>query len=179
MSATPQQPSVISRDGHAEACLAVVWIILANKPLYPLYVWWLLGYDDAIRSFGTLLAAPGFAFLVWLGRRNASAMRPGLVLLGLVDTLWATKWFGSAGGTELFLAPCALLAMVGFRASEAWASRALVILVFVAFAGLHGRFGGPLVAMTVAAPATLFNLNAYAVASLIAFIGLRFARLSS
>lgn len=177
MAAAPTQSPPVATDERAQACLAVVWIILANKPLYPLYVWWLLGYDDAIRSLGTLFAAPGFAALIWLARRHAFAMRQGLVWLGLVDTLWATKWFGPAGGTELFLAPCALLAMQGFRASEAIWSRALVIVVFVAFVALHGRYGDPFVAMSLAAPAALFNLNAYAVASLIAFIGLRFARL--
>ena len=179
MAAISDKPSPAVMDERTQACLAVVWIILANKPLYPLYVWWLLGYDDAMRSLGTLLAAPAFAALIWLSRRNGFALRLGLVLLGLVDTLWATKWFGPAGGTELFLAPCAVLAMTGFRASEALAARALVIVIFVAFAGLHGRYGDSIVTMSAGAPAALFNLNAYAVASLIAFIGLRFARIDS
>jgi hypothetical protein len=175
--AAPTPPFGSQTSERTQACVAVAWIVLANKPIYPVYVWWLLGYDDAVKSLGTLLAAPGFAALIWLARRNSLAMRVGLALLGLIDTLWATKWLGPAGGIELFLVPCALLAILSFGAAEAAVSRVLTIVVFLAFALLHDRYGEPLAGLS--APAALFNLNAYAVASLVAFMGLRFARVAT
>ena len=56
----------------------------------------------------------------------------------------ATKLFGAAGLTELFFAPCALLAILPFRAEEAPIARGLTAVLFLAFVALHGRYGAPL-----------------------------------
>jgi hypothetical protein len=114
--------------------------------------------------------------LPFLARRSAYAARVALPIVGLIDTVYATKLFGPAGGTELFLLPCALLAIVGFSAKEFLAARALIVTIFVVFFALHGRYGAPLHEFSAIDSATLFNLDVFAVASLTAFIGLRFAR---
>ena len=149
--------------------------MLINKPVYPLYVWLLIGGDAATRSLATLAFAPLYAALPLLARRSAGAARAALPLVGLGDTLYATKLMGAETGTEAFLVACGLLAIVGFSAREARLSRALVGVVFLAFVVLHGRYGAPLQAWTAEEAARLFPLNLYGAAALSAFIGLRFA----
>jgi hypothetical protein len=46
------------RDARTAACVSTAWLILINKPMYPIYVWALLGPDAASRSLATV--APGF-----------------------------------------------------------------------------------------------------------------------
>ncbi len=165
-------------ESRAAACVSIVWLLLINKPVYPLYVWVLIGADAAKRSIGTLALVPLYAALLVLARRSPRAARIALPLVGLADTLYATKLMGPETGTELFFIACGLLAVVCFRASEATIARALVVVVFLAFAVLHGRYGAPLQAFSVEEAATLFTLNLYGAASLAAFIGLRFAPLT-
>lgn len=163
-------------DPRTAACISVAWIIFINKPFYPLYVWGLIGPHAVVSSLGTLAGAPFYAALPFLARRSGYWARVALPIVGLIDTLYATKLLGPASGTELFLLPCALLAIVGFPAREYRAARALIVTIFIAFFAFHGRYGAPLQEFAPADAATLFNLNAFAVASLTAFIGLRFAR---
>ena len=162
-------------DARTAACVSTAWILLINKPIYPLYVWALIGADAATRSLATLALAPLYAAAPFLARRSALGARIALPLVGLADTVYATKLMGGETGTELFLVACGLLAIVGFSAREATIARALVIVVFLACVGLHGRYGAPLQAWRPDEAASLFTLNFYGAASLAAFIGLRFA----
>lgn len=161
-------------DALTQATITVAWVIALNKPFYPLYVWYLAG-DGVAASFGTVIAAPFFAALPWLARRNAFAARLGLPLVGLVDTVFAGKLFGQASGTELFLAPCLLLVALSFTAAEKWWQRGMAILCFLAFAVFHGRVGAPLYVWDAVDTQALFTLNAFSVASLMTFIALRYA----
>ena len=163
-------------DGRTAACVSTAWIILLNKPTYPLTVWALIGAHAAALSLATIASAPLYALIPALASRSAWSARLALPLVGLADTLYSTKLMGPAAGTELFLFPCALLAIVGFSAGEAIASRTLVILIYCASLALHGRYGAPLEDWGAEDPARLFALNAFSAASLSAFIGLRFAR---
>jgi hypothetical protein len=162
-------------DARASASVATAWIILANKPVYPLYVWWFAG-EGVLASTGTMLTAPLYAAVILIARRSGFAARLALPLVGLIDTLFATKLFGSASGTELFLAPCALLAVLAFGDREACWSRALATLIGAIFAASHGRFGAPLHEWSTQALIRLAAVNAYAVASLGVFIAWRFPR---
>jgi len=162
-----------SADPQRDAATTVAWLIVVNKPFYPLYVWCLGG--SALAACATLAAMPAFAALAWAGRRNSRAIRLGLPLVGLADTLFATKVFGPASGTELFCFPCLLLAILGARADEPHAARGLVATIFVAFVAAHGHYGAPLYAWPPDALARVFELNVYSVASLSAFVCLRFA----
>ena len=163
-------------DGRTAACVSTAWIILVNKPCYPLYVWALIGADAATRSLATLAFAPLYAAIPYLARRSGLAARIALVLVGLVDTIYATKMMGPAAGTELFFFACGLLTIVGFAARDAAIARVLVIVVYLAYVAMHGRYGAPLQNWTPDDAARLFLLNGYAAASLAAFIGLRFAK---
>lgn len=162
-------------DARAAASVSVATLLLINKPIYPIYVWALIGSDAAARSLATLALAPLYAAIPFVARRSGVSARVALPLAGLADTLYATKVMGPATGAEVFFAPCLLLAIVCFSAVEARISRALVIAVFVAFVVMHGRYGAPLQAWGTDEAATLTTLNLYGAACLAAFIGLRFA----
>ena len=136
----------------------------------------MIGAHAATLSLATIATAPLYALIPALAKRSAWGARLALPLVGLADTLYSTKLMGPPAGTELFLFPCALLAIVGFSAGEAIASRTLVIVIYCASLALHGRYGAPLQDWASEDLGRLFALNAFSAASLTAFIGLRFAR---
>ena len=114
-------------DRRTAACVAVAWLVLINKPLYPLTVWLLIGAEAATRSLAALAIAPLYAAVLWLAPRSGYGARVALPLVGLADTAIAAKAFGSGSGAELYLIACGALAVVSFSAREALTSRALVI----------------------------------------------------
>lgn len=161
-------------DALTAATSTIAWVIAANKPFYPLYVWWLVG-DGALAACGTVAGAALFAAIPFLARRHPFAARVALPVIGLIDTVFAEKLFGQGAGTELYLAPCMLLVALSFRAVEKWWQRGLAIAIFLAFVAFHTRIGAPLYVWDTADVATLFTLNAFSVASLMTFITLRYA----
>ncbi|NTG45429.1 hypothetical protein G6L83_30735 [Agrobacterium rhizogenes] len=164
----------ISPDPLTRASIAIAWMIIANKPLYPLYLWWLVG-NGIVASLGTLIAVPFFLAIPFLASRSPLAARLALPLIGAIDTLFETKLFGTGSGTALFLAPCIMLAALSFHAEEKWWQRGVTAFTFLAFIISRIYIGLPLHAWTDADLSTLLNLNAFAVASLMAFIAFRYA----
>lgn len=158
----------------ARAAGNVALVILLNKPVYPLYVWYLTGEGVAASLF-TLVALPFYLGVLFLVRRSALAARIGLVLVGTGDTLFETKLFGTGAGTELFFAACIMLVAVLFAPKEVWWQRSLAATVFIVFVFSRACIGPPLWQWSGEGLAHLLNLNAFAVASLMAFIALRFA----
>ena len=161
-------------DPLTQATVTVAWVILLNKPFYPLYVWWLVG-SGVEASLWTLVSAPFFLLIIYLAPRDALTARMALPLVGTIDTLFETKLFGYASGTELFLAPCMMLVALSFRAVEKWWQRGMAALLFVLFLAAHERLGAALHEWSPAELATLFNINIFAVASLMAFVAIRYA----
>ncbi|MBX9458236.1 MAG: hypothetical protein KL863_20590 [Rhizobium sp.] len=161
-------------DDLTRATVTVAWVIILNKPFYPLYVWWLVG-SGVEASLGTLIATPFFLAIALLAPRGPLAARLGLPLAGAIDTIIATKFIGFSTGTLLFLAPCMMLAGLSFHRGEAWWQRGAAALVFLVFIAGYDRLGAALHAWSTAELDTLFSLNAFAVASLMAFIAIRYA----
>jgi hypothetical protein len=153
---------------------SIAWIIFANKPVYPLYVWFYIG-SGAQASAWTMLAAPLYAAIALFAHRFALAARIALPIVGAADTMFATKLFGPASGTELFLAPCAMIAALSFDPSERKTSRMILIGIFGAFVVLHGRYGAPWHDWSSEELDRFLTLNAFAVASLTVYVGWRFA----
>jgi hypothetical protein len=163
----------VASDPLADASTAVAWVVALNKPIYPAYVWYLA--PDALKgSLATILTMPLFLAVPWLLRRSPYHAKVALVLAGLADTAFETKYFGPATGTEAFFAACALLAIVSFSAAEVSTRRVLVALAFVCFVVLHGRYGTPILDIDTQGAERLFSLNVVAAASLMAFIGFRY-----
>jgi hypothetical protein len=159
----------VKLDPLTSASATTAWVVVANKPFYPLYVWWLAGLAAERASLWTLLAWPLFAMLPLLARRWPLAARAGLPLVGMADSAFATFMYGEGSGVEAFLVPCAALSALSFRLEEAWVGRALTALAFVVFVAL--RYAAP----AGVSPSLLLNLNLFSAASLTAFVGLRFA----
>lgn len=157
----------------SNACSSVATVIALNKPIYPLYVWWLA--PDALKaSLFTVISLPLYLGLIYLARHNSKASRIGLALIGTLDTLAIGMILGDQSGSWLFLAPCVMLAAVVFRSDEIWMRRIAISLAYSLFALSFGRFPEPLIAYSVESAATLFKLNAFGAFALVAFIGLRF-----
>ena len=171
----PERRPVTARtDPLASAGAAVAWMVLINKPIYPFTIWWFVG-GGFEASLATLIAAPFYAAAPFLVRRAPLTARIATPAVGLADTLIATKVFGPGSGAELFLFACGLLAAVSFRPHEAWWSRVLVGLIFVAFVAMRLGGGAALYALPPDELGRLLGLNIFSAASLFAFIGLRFA----
>jgi hypothetical protein len=159
----------VRAGGLTSASATTAWVVAANKPFYPIYVWWLAG-SAWWSSLWTLTALPLFAALPFVGRGAPLIARVGLPLVGVADTTFATVLFGEGSGAEAFFVPCAALAALSFRGSEARLAQALTALVFVVFVAL--RYAAP---AGVWPSPVLVNLNLLSAASLTAFVGLRFA----
>ncbi|MBW6424151.1 hypothetical protein KX729_22045 [Rhizobium sp. XQZ8] len=164
-------------DPLTQATVTVAWVIVLNKPFYPLYVWYLVG-NGVTASLSTLVSAPFFLAIPFLAGRSPLMARIALPLVGTLDTLFETKLFGQASGTELFFAACIMLAALSFTPEEKWWQRGMAALVFAVFAFSRSYLGAPLHNWSDADLTILFNLNAFAVASLMAFIALRYAGIS-
>ncbi len=164
-------------DPLTQASVTVAWVIFVNKPFYPIYIWYLIG-NGFTASLGTLLAAPLFLAVPFLARRAPIAARFTLPLVGTCDTFFETKLFSQNSGTELFYAACIMLVALSFREDEKWRQRGLAVLVFAVVLISRVYIGAPLHAWTEPDLASLFNLNVFAVASLMTFITLRYSGIS-
>jgi hypothetical protein len=161
-------------DPLTAATVTVAAVILVNKPVYPLYVWYLVG-NGVQASLGTWIATPFIFAIPFLARYSPLAARIALPLIGTFDTLFETKLFGQASGTELFFADCIMLVALSFRAEEKWWQRAMAVLVFAVFVASRYLVGSPLHSWTASDLATLLGLNSFAVACLMVFIAIRYS----
>ena len=161
-------------DPLTRAAVTIAWVIIANKPFYPLYVWWLIGQGVGISAI-TLASIPFFLAIPLIAGRSPFFARLALPLIGTLDTVFETMILGKASATLLFLAPCMALAMVSFYAAEKWWQRGLACFIFACFAVSWWVIKGPVFPWSSDQLSTLLNINAFAVASLMAFIGLRYA----
>ncbi|OYU48211.1 MAG: hypothetical protein CFE31_11150 [Rhizobiales bacterium PAR1] len=156
-------------EHRAQVAVTLCWLIAANKPFYPVYIWWLTGHGTALACL-MLLSMPAFAALPLLARKNSLWARLGVPVLGIADTVLARLIFGSASGVELFLVPCALLAGLAIKPDEQrtrWSLMAAMALVALVAPMAYGK---PLGDWTAAEQAALYSLNLYSVTGLSAFI---------
>lgn len=163
-----------ARDPLAEACGSVALVLALNKPVYPLYVWFLAESAFQISLF-TALSMPFYIAVWWLARRGKSFLaRLGMVAVGTADTIFIAFILGGESGTLIFLFACIMLAGMGFHAREVWLSRGLIGVIFALFVALYGRISAPVRPVTSEDMQTLDYLNTTGAAALVAFIALRF-----
>jgi hypothetical protein len=161
-------------DDVTRATVTVAWVIVLNKPFYPLYVWWVAA-SGVTASLSTLIATPFFLAIALFASKGPLAARLGLPIVGALDTLVATKFLGFSTGTMLFLAPCIMLAALSFHRREAWWQRGTAAGLFILFVIAYGRLGAPVHVWLDGEAEAMLALNAFAVASLMAFVALRYA----
>lgn len=164
-------------DPLTAACSSVAWIIALNKPVYPVYVWFLAG-DYFCLSLLSALSLPLFAALPFIARKSGFAARLGLVTVGMIDTAFISLVMGFATAAWTFLLPCLMLAGTLFYDNEKWPSRITAGLGYAAFLLIFYFKDYTLAAaMPDDQTSTLFALNAVGAASLAAFIALRFPKM--
>lgn len=165
-------------DPRAGATVTIAWVIMANKPFYPFYVWWLVG-DGVGMSAITLAAIPLFLTIPLIARKSPFSARLALPMIGTVDTVCESIVFGRASATLLFLAPCMALTLVSFQPVEKWWQRGLACFIFVCFAICWWKLKEPVFPWTTDQIAILSSINVFAVAGLMTLIGIRYAGTSS
>jgi hypothetical protein len=166
-----KRPALDPRTG---ATVTIAWVIIANKPFYPFYVWWLIG-DGVGTSAITLAAIPFFLAIPLTARKSPFSARLALPLIGTADTVCESILFGRGSATLLFLAPCMALALVSFYPVEKWWQRGVACIIFICFAICWRRLDDSAFPWTGDQIATLLSVNVFAVASLMTFIGVRYA----
>lgn len=164
-------------DPLTAATLTVAWVIILNKPFYPLSIWWLVG-NGVEASLISVVSMVFFLAIPLIARRSSLAARIALPAIGTLDTIFETKLFGPGSGTELFFAACIMLVAVSFRQGERLWQVGMTGMVFAGFLWARYMIGGALHVWSEPDLATLLNLNAFAVACLTAFIALRYAGLN-
>ncbi|MCE1238068.1 MAG: hypothetical protein LWW93_17095 [Hyphomicrobiales bacterium] len=170
--------NIPSVDPRAAATASIAWLVVINKPIYPLYVWWFVGVGTTV-AWATALSAPLFLAIALGAAKWPFLARVALPLVGAVDTMVATALLGQASGTELFFVPCLLLSLVAFSPEEDRPVRLLVAGLFVVFVASHEGLGAGIVPWAAEQASRLLDLNILAVASLSAFIGWSFAGVGS
>lgn len=154
----------------------VALLVASNQPFYPIYLYWLVT-ENIEPAWFTFLSTPFFLAVPALARRNTIAGRALLPLAGIGNTVMCAQLFGVQSAVELFLIPCAVVALLLFRPHERMVGFALAGTAFLAFMLLGGRYGAPLVPYDAAEYAALVRLNAASAGMLTACVALVFSNL--
>lgn len=161
-------------DPLAGAANGVALLVASSQPTYPLYVLWSAG-GDWWAACWTFLSTPLFLLVPAVSRRHSPAGRALLPAAGIGNAIVAAKALGEASGVELFLIPCALIAVLGIRRRE-WLAGLGLLLAVLGAALLHGHYGMPLGEFNARGYAALLRLNAASVGVLCAVILWSFIR---
>lgn len=151
-------------DPLTAACNRIALIVAWNQPVYPLYLWWLVGGDWRAGCW-TFLSTPFFAGVPILARRHPLAGRALLPSAGIANGMLSAKAFGVASGVELFLIPCALIAVLAFRREE-WRVIALLLGATLSAWLAHGHYDPPFGRFGASGYAHFRHLNGWSVAAL-------------
>jgi hypothetical protein len=105
-------------DPLVETSNWMAWAIGTHLPLWPLYLWLAAGRQVFPTALLTMALTPLFLVVPLLSRWNGLIGRIAMLLAGLANTVFTMWVLGQNTGTDLFFAPCAALAAVGFRHRE-------------------------------------------------------------
>jgi hypothetical protein len=158
-------------DPRTALANTVAVVVAGNTPLYPLYLWWVLG-AFVPASLLTLCSFPFFLSVPAVARCSALAGRAMLPVVGTANTVFCTWVLGRESATELFLLPCILLGALLFRASERSLMLAALALPFLSYLLIGDHLGPPPQPFTAEQSVAMLKLNALSVGCLVAFIGL-------
>jgi len=152
-------------------------LVASNQPFYPLYFYWTVGPEIG-PTVWTFLSTPFFLAVPAVARWNTVLGRALLPIAGIANTMLSAKVFGVASGVEIFLIPCAVLALLIFRPSERWiAAFPLAGFCFLAYFLFHDAYGAPAHLYSAAEYAALLRLNMMSAAGLTACTALVFSTL--
>lgn len=163
-------------DPRVAAANFLALLVASNQPFYPLYIWWLVS-DQIWPSFFTFLSTPFFLAVPALARKNSLAGRALLPATGIANGIQCAWLFGVASGVEMFLIPCAVLALLLFRPRERLVSYGLTFAAFLAYFLLHDAYGAPAVQYSQAEYQDFLRLNVLSAAALTACAALIFSNM--
>ena len=173
----PSQAEDRNFEPLCAAAGSVALLLALNKPVYPLYVWFLAGSAFQL-SLLTAVSMPAYLAVWYLARcRRSFSARLGMVVAGTADAIIIALVLGRDSGALLFLFPAIMLAGQLFYVGEKWFSRVLIGLGFVALVALYEFSGGPLELVDALDLTRLYTLNISGAAALAAFIALRMPKL--
>ena len=129
-------------DPRVAANNAIAVMVGANGPLYPVYVWLLVG-KDFWPSLLTLISTPLFCLVPAVARRSSLAGRAMLPIVGIVNTLICVKALGEGSGVALFLLPCILIPALTMRPRERVLQLIMVSLPSAIYLLGKGHYGAP------------------------------------
>lgn len=161
-------------DPRVAAANSIALLVASNQPFYPLYLAWTV-QGDITPVWFTFLSTPFFLAVPAVARWNGFFGRLLLPVAGIGNSILSAWLFGVASGVEIFLIPCAVIALLLFRPTERLAAFVLAGVALAAFLVLHGRYGTPLVAYTAQDYGALTKLNAVSAAMLTGFVALLFS----
>ena len=159
---------VANADPLAAASNAGAFLVWGSQPLYPVYVWALVG-RDAWPAFLTWLSTPLFVAAPLVARQRSVGGRALFWGAGVANTLLSTKAFGIGTAVGCFLVPCLIIAAGFFRRSEWRVAAALAVLTGLAAMALP-YLGASLVAYTTAQQTSLSHLNLWSVVVLTLYL---------
>ncbi|MDX3975130.1 hypothetical protein [Shinella sp.] len=160
-------------DPRVAAANLIALIVASNQPFYPLYLHWLVG-GDITPGWFTFLSTPFFLAVPAVARLNTIAGRALLPLAGIGNTVQCAWLFGTQSAVEIFLLPCAMIALLLFRPKERIYGLALAGLAFLVFL-LNDSYGPPMAAYSAEQYAALARLNVVSAGMLTAFVALLFS----
>lgn len=163
-------------DPRVAANNAIAVMVGANGPLYPVYVWLLVG-SAFWPALLTLCSTPLFLLVPAVSRRAPLAGRAMLPIVGIVNTLVCIKALGEPSGVVLFLLPCILIPAMTLRPRERVLQLILISLPSLIYLLGRGHYGASLYPYTQAQYAGLASLNTASVMGFTGFLGLVFAGL--
>jgi len=163
-------------DPRVASANFVALLVASNQPFYPLYFWWLVS-GTIWPTYYTFLSTPFFLTVPWLSRRNTIAGRALLPLAGIGNTVLCAKLFGVQSAVEIFLIPCAVLALLIYRPHERLVSFGLAGIAFLAYLLLSGRYGASAHVYSATEYAALIRLNVVSAGMLTACAALIFSNL--
>ena len=159
---------VANADPLAAASNAGAFLVWGSQPLYPVYVWAIVG-RDAWPAFLTWLSTPLFFASPLVARQRSVAGRALFWGAGVANTLLSTKAFGTGTAVGWFLVSCLVIALGFFRLDEWRVSLALTLMTGLAVLALP-YLGAPLVAYTPAQQTSLAHLNLWSVVVLTLYL---------
>jgi hypothetical protein len=163
-------------DPRAAAANAIALLVASNQPFYPLYLFWLVSPNIAPAWF-TFLSTPFFLAVPAVARRNTIAGRALLPLAGIGNTILSAWLFGVASAVEIFLIPCAVIALLVFRPTERLVAFLLAGMALGVYLFLHEAYGLPLARYSAEEYAALARLNVVSASILTGFVALLFSNI--
>ena len=161
-------------DPRVAANNAIAVMVGANGPLYPVYVWLLVG-KAFWPALLTLLSTPLFLMVPAVARRSSLAGRAMLPIVGIFNTLVCVKALGEPSAVALFLLPCILIPALTMRPRERVLQLILVSLPSAIYLLGKGHYGAALYPYTAQQYAALASLDTTSVMGFAGFLGLVFA----